>query len=214
MSRYAVIDLEMCKVPKDSRRDEYPHGNEIIQIGAVLLDESLEICDSFMTYVHPEYGYVDSFIEELTGITKENTANAPGIAEAMRSFLEWIPVDAYIVSWSESDLCQICDELESKNIYYPELDMYLDDWIDCQRIFGDRLDTNRNYRLADALNMAAIYYDEGAHDGLVDAKNTALLFAKLEKELELKLSPYLSREEPERGTSNPFAELLNGLDFS
>ncbi len=36
---YLVIDLEMCKVPKDYRNKNYKYASEIIQIGAVLLDE-------------------------------------------------------------------------------------------------------------------------------------------------------------------------------
>ena len=36
---YLVIDLEMCKVPRDYRSKRYKYANETIQIGAVLLDE-------------------------------------------------------------------------------------------------------------------------------------------------------------------------------
>ena len=35
---YLVIDLEMCKVPRDYRSKRYKYANETIQIGAVLLD--------------------------------------------------------------------------------------------------------------------------------------------------------------------------------
>ena len=34
-----VIDLEMCRVPRDFRCKNYRYANEIIQIGAVLLDD-------------------------------------------------------------------------------------------------------------------------------------------------------------------------------
>ena len=36
---YLVIDLEMCKVPKNYREKNYKYASEIIQVGAVLLDE-------------------------------------------------------------------------------------------------------------------------------------------------------------------------------
>ena len=36
---YLVIDLEMCKVPKNYRGKNYKYASEIIQVGAVLLDE-------------------------------------------------------------------------------------------------------------------------------------------------------------------------------
>ena len=69
MSKYVILDLEMCNVPYNDRRDWLNCNNEIIEIGAVLLDDSLKICDSFKTYVHPEYGVLDSVISDLTGIT-------------------------------------------------------------------------------------------------------------------------------------------------
>ena len=47
--RYVVIDLEMCDIPKNYRDQVHPYMKETIQIGAVLLDEGFNICDSFMT---------------------------------------------------------------------------------------------------------------------------------------------------------------------
>jgi DNA polymerase III epsilon subunit-like protein len=37
MSKYVMIDLEMCNVPRGTKGFEYK--NEIIEIGAVLMDE-------------------------------------------------------------------------------------------------------------------------------------------------------------------------------
>ena len=39
---YLVIDLEMCKVPRNYRSRSYKYANETIQIGAVLLDEEFK----------------------------------------------------------------------------------------------------------------------------------------------------------------------------
>ena len=67
MSKYVVFDLEMCKIPKHIKTENL--HMEIIEIGAVLLDEAYKEVDSFKTYIKPEYGFVDNFIEKLTGIT-------------------------------------------------------------------------------------------------------------------------------------------------
>jgi inhibitor of KinA sporulation pathway (predicted exonuclease) len=48
-----VVDFEMCDVPKGVLRQRYNHGCEIIEIGAVLLDEKFNIVDSFKSYVSP-----------------------------------------------------------------------------------------------------------------------------------------------------------------
>ena len=58
----------MCKVPKDYRNKNYKYASEIIQIGAVLLDERYRRRDEICLYVHPEHGVIDNFIANMTGI--------------------------------------------------------------------------------------------------------------------------------------------------
>ena len=62
MREYVIVDLEMCKVPKPMRTEKYHWSSETIQIGAVLVNENLEIIDEFNSYVHPEYGSIDDYI--------------------------------------------------------------------------------------------------------------------------------------------------------
>ena len=59
---YLVIDLEMCRVKKLYRKT-YKYASEIIQIGAVLLDEGFNRIATMCEYVNPEYGVLDNFIE-------------------------------------------------------------------------------------------------------------------------------------------------------
>ena len=68
MKANVVIDIEMCVVQKEYQWKDYPYEHEIIQIGAVMMDEGYEITDEFSTYVCPQYGRIDHFIQELTGI--------------------------------------------------------------------------------------------------------------------------------------------------
>ena len=89
-----------------------------------------------------------------------------------------------------SDEVQIRHEITSKEIEIAGLEELLDNWIDCQQTFAEKMHTQRCYRLSEALVAADIVYEDGAHDGLVDAYNTALLFAKMEREEELVLNPY------------------------
>ena len=77
-----VIDLEMCKVPRDYRSNSYKYATETIQIGAVLLD-SFKRIGTLCQYVHPEHGVIDYFIENLTGIKNSQVKNAPKLEEAL-----------------------------------------------------------------------------------------------------------------------------------
>jgi len=211
MSSYVVMDMEMCSVPRENRTDAYWWKNEIIQIGAVLMDNSYTVVDEFKTFVRPEYGVIDTFIENLTGITQSDVANAPCAAEALLNFTAWLPTDAIVISWSENDPIQIERELHAKEIDLPELDHYLDEWLDCQAMFGKRMNSDRNYKLSEALNIAQISFENGEHDALVDARNTAMLFAKLETEDELQLAPAYVAAEAVYSVHTPFAKLLAGF---
>ena len=73
-------------------------------------------------------------------------------------------------------------------------------------MFGRKLNTNKKYKLSEALSIADICYDDGAHDALVDARNTARLFAKIQSEEEFELSPYfISASEEPFHSLNPFS---------
>lgn len=206
--KYVIIDLEMCKVPRSKRDKKFSCRNEIIEIGAALIDENLTITDTFQTFVSPEFGVLDNFIRNLTGINDSDIANAPAIKEAVEKLIEWIPKNAIIVSWSENDKYQMSKELKSKGIESPISD-YFEEWKDCQKEFSEKMNSSKIYNLSEALIIADIQFDENIHDGLVDAENTALLFIKMKKETSLKLSPYYSSDSySESPTYRPFANLL------
>ncbi len=59
---YLVIDLEMCRVPRDFRSKNYKYANETIQIGAVLLDDEFKRIGTLSQYVYPEHGVIDPYI--------------------------------------------------------------------------------------------------------------------------------------------------------
>lgn len=202
MSKYVIVDLEMCRVPKPRRCKEYHWATETIQIGAVLVDENLEIVDEFNTYVHPQYGSIDSFIENLTGITNRDVKNACEMKEALESFIDWIPEDAICISWSETDKIQIRREAKAKMVESSRLENIFENWQDCQLTFTNKMNADRPFNLKEALIACNIMYDEQIHNGLVDAKNTALLFIKMEKEPKLVLNEYYRRCKEDETDSN------------
>ena len=86
---YLVIDLEMCRVPRDYRNKAYHYAYETIQIGAVLLNEEFKQVGTIREYVHPEHGVIDPFIEKLTGIKNSQVKKAPCIGEALVHMIDW-----------------------------------------------------------------------------------------------------------------------------
>lgn len=212
-NKYAVIDLEMCKIPYEARKCNLTR--ETIQIGAVLLDENFKVEDTFVRYIAPQFGFIDNDISKLTGINRRDVCGALSMEEVLKEFINWLPNNVKIVSWSDNDERQIHREMEAKNICIDGFDILYDNWIDCQKIFGKKMHTQRCYKLSEALVAADIMYEDGAHDGLVDAYNTSLLFAKMEKEPELILNPYYQKAISNEESNNGFTirNLLSGLDL-
>ena len=112
-----IIDLEMCNVPRDYRKRSYKYANETIQIGAVLLDEDFKRIGTLCQYVHPEYGVIDYFIENLTGIKNSQVKKAPKLEEALTHMIDWLGERDYkIYAWSGSDRDQLLHEIKAKKM--------------------------------------------------------------------------------------------------
>lgn len=215
MSKYIVIDLEMCRVPKCRRTPEYRWANETIQIGAVLIDENLEIVDEFSTFVSPEYGELTKHIEDFTGIKAVDLDGAPTMSVALEMFAKWAPEDVAIVSWSENDEAQIRREISGKNISISKLDDMISNWVDSQEMFAKKMNSDKRYNLMNALNITDIDYDDRLHNALYDAYNTALLYIKMLREPVLQLSPYYRNEPVDTVlTCNPFSNLFDGMELA
>ena len=189
MSKYAVVDFEMCSVPK-YKKAECKLKCEIIQIGVILLDEAFNCIGEFQSYVCPEYGVIDDYIYKLTGISNKMVKNAPKLLDVLTDLKAWLPPDTLMVAWSKHDEKQLRHELEAKAFEGAAMELLEYTWLDCQEMFADKLETKKVYNLTEALRIANIYYCDGAHDALVDARNTALLFRKIKTENRLKLNTY------------------------
>ena len=211
-----VIDLEMCKVPKMYRSKQYPCATEIIQIGAVMMDEDNEIVDKFSSYVKPEYGIVDNFIKSLTGIKGTDVKTALPIDVVVRELLLWVDsTDVCFYSWSDNDYYQLKRELQAKGFESDEFMtlLNLENWVDYQQIFENRFHFGRSLSLKDALFYLELDPEGRMHDGLADSYNTARIIVEMERNPErLFLMDRVLKSEQENvqiGTS--LGGLLQGL---
>lgn len=208
---YLVIDLEMCRVPKHYRSPKYKYANEIIQVGAVLLDENYEVIGKINQYVHPEYGVIDNFISNLTGIQSSQVKNAPCLKEVLTHMVDWIGDREYkVYAWSDSDYNQLQHEIQCKNIQDLKVDSFMnvDKWIDYQAVFGKRYDMVSAVSLEEALRSCEIDMEGRLHDGLDDAINTAKLIKTLEQNQNFVINKYELYDKVE---SKPFGFCMGDL---
>ena len=131
--------------------------------------------------------------------------------------MNWLPdEDVTIVSWSMTDKKQLLKEMEAKGIAILRIDELFGDWLDCQPMFSEKLCNNRRYRLSEALVAADIPYEGTAHNGLNDAYNTALLFAKMSTDQAFALNQYYEAARSDKASkplSTTIGDLFAGMDF-
>lgn len=208
---YLVIDLEMCRVPQNYRGKRYKYATEIIQIGAVLLDDEYRQIASLSQYVCPEHGVVDHFISNLTGILNSQVKKAPKLKDALLHILDWLGEREYkVIAWSENDYIQLQHEITNKKIECGRIDEFMqeDRWINYQKTFGERYEYERSVSLEEALLLCNIEPDGRLHDGLDDAVNTAKIIEKLEQNPEYQL---IYTERQEEFSSEPLQTSLGEL---
>lgn len=191
--KHIVIDLEMNKIQKQYR-EAYKLSCELIEIGAVRLDEKFCFTDIYQTYVSPDYGKMDERIIRLTGITDEKLEGAPRFAKAMDDFAEWIgKEDTQFYSWSMSDIRQFQNESAFKEYDGWILKKMEKNWNDFQQKYSELLGIEKKIRLKDAVAAADYQFTGAEHTALADAVNTAeiLSLSKHPEEFERVMKPVL-----------------------
>jgi inhibitor of KinA sporulation pathway (predicted exonuclease) len=177
---HIVVDLEWNPVSKANKKNGVKCKNEIIEIGAVLLDGNYREIDRFHIYVKPEYNSeVTNAIRNLTGITTAKLKDAISFKEALFEFVDWCkktPGDYRIYQWSDNDLRQIRKEMQAKDVTLDDADKYiLSDWYDFQEEFMADLGIQKRFKLSEALFVLGVEAKGKAHSALSDACNTGRL---------------------------------------
>lgn len=100
--KYIIFDLEFNS---GKNRRTGAAINEIIEIGAVMLDESLNEIDSFSKTVRPALTvYLNKHVKQLCSITDKELKTAAGFNDVMDKFMRWCGDDCIFSSWSNTDL--------------------------------------------------------------------------------------------------------------
>ena len=181
---HIVIDLEMNPVSKTFKEIRRHTTDEVIEIGAVKLDENYKQIDEFQCYVRPQYGEITKHITKLTNITQEMVADKPLFPEAFQNFMDWIGTwDMTLYSWSNSDINQLKDECAFKMPNY-DIARLERQWQDLQKAFDDRIGLHSSLALKHAIGAMNRDFEGMQHSALADAANTAAILSLLQDDEE------------------------------
>lgn len=134
---YIIMDLEWNNAY--SRRQK-GFINEIIEIGAVMLDENLEIVDTYSVLLRSIIGKkLTTRVKELTHLSNEDLADGITYPRAVSQLKNWIGnKDVIVMTWGNSDIRTMLDNCK----YFmgiskiPFLQKYLDLQRYCQEMLG------------------------------------------------------------------------------
>lgn len=211
---HIVIDLEMNPVSKTFKDIRRRTTDEVIEIGAVKLDENFQLVDEFQCYVRPEYGEITKHITKLTGITQETVADKPLFAEAFQNFTDWIGTwDMTLYSWSNSDIKQLKVECAFKIPGY-DIAKLEQRWRDLQKAFDDRIGLHSSLALKHAIGAMNRDFEGTQHTALADAANTAAILALLQDDEEFfrVMQPVIELLKPKtlsQSIGDKYPELMN-----
>lgn len=187
------VDFEMNPISKERRQIRKICPGEIIEIGAVKLDEQAQEISSFKEYVLPKYATeMDETCQELTGITMDMLRQADTFVPAFRRFLDWCNEtgenDYEMYAWSENDWRQLHNEMRLKkiNTQSDRVAWMMGHWQNFQQIYCNLLGLDNVISLDKAIETTGEPFDGQMHDALWDARNTAKLYMLSKKKEEFR----------------------------
>lgn len=211
--KHVVVDLEMNPVSREFREVRRKLNEEVIEIGAVRLDENFQQEAEFQCYVKPEYGPIKKHITSLTGITQAMVADKKTYAACFQDFVDWVgEEETKIYSWSMSDIKQLRSECRYK---LPDFDIgWLNErWVDLQQEFDDRLGLHNSLALKHALGAMDHKFEGTQHTALADAINTSAILTLMQDDAKFKetMKPVLEILQPKDDLASSIGDLCPEL---
>ncbi len=124
---FIILDLEWNNV---YHKKENRFINEILQIGAVRLDGSFNVVDSFEINVKSALtNKLSGRVIRLTGITNDEMNGGVSLEEAVKTYNSWAADNSVTMTWSNSDLYAI---VENTNIFKLQETFKISRYLDLQ----------------------------------------------------------------------------------
>lgn len=179
--QYVVLDLEwnqpLSHLSSAFRKVGDRLMFELIQIGAVKLDEKRRLIGSFSRLIAPEhYMKLHPRIRRITGISQDELRDAPRFAEAFEQFADWCGEDYVLLTWGSDDISVLQQNIDFFRVTRPLAPMY-----DLQRLYSSLNDSNKEHKGLQAAMKAyevAESDEHPFHNAVDDAYYTARVFQR------------------------------------
>ncbi len=183
MGNYIVFDLEwnQGKTVKEKNGKALPF--EIIEIGAVRLDENRNRTGEFSRLVRPQvYKKMHKITEDLIHISMDDLQSGDDFITVITDFLKWCGEEPTFCTWGPLDLTEL-----QRNMDFYDIPLLSDrplPFYDVQKLFSIQYEDGKMRRsLEHATESLGMNKDSAFHRALSDADYTARIFCELSRKV-------------------------------
>lgn len=179
--KIVIFDLEATCIRSRSMDPNFK--NEIIEIGAVMLDDNGIVIDRFSKFAKPQKNTILSeFCTELTTIVQDDIDGAEDLKDVLIEFYEWSK-NSFIISWGAYDMKQISSDTINQDLEdYIDLDDMISRHRNLKQWYQKFKGLKKQCGMSKALNIENLKIIGTHHRGIDDAINISNIFKKYQKE--------------------------------
>ena len=176
---YIILDLEWNQGAAEKTEETLPF--EIIEIGAIKLNDRREKIDEFNELIKPQvYHEMNHVTRKLIHLQMEQLEDGKTFPEVMQAFRDWWGDDYIFCTWGSMDLIEL-----QRNIRYYQMEPISDRpfrFLDIQKLFSIAYEDRKSRKsLEYAIDFLKIEKDIPFHRALSDAYYTAKVLALLDE---------------------------------
>lgn len=177
---YIVLDLEWNQSPLGKEYVIKGMPFEIIEFGAVRLDESLAETGQFHRLINPRvYKEMHRMTKQIVHLTMNDLKKGDSFTNVMRDFLKWCGDEYIFCTWGDMDLCELQRNMKyfgMGEVYTTPLKFY-----DIQKFFSLLYEDGKQRRsLQYAIEYLGLDENLPFHSALNDALYTARIIGRID----------------------------------
>ena len=185
---YIVFDLEWNQAAEGKIKENKDIPFEIIEIGAVRLDQDKNETGEFNQLVKPAvYQNMHHITKNLIHLKMEELKQGKSFKEVIKDFLEWCGEDYIFCTWGPLDLIEL-----QRNMKYYGIEPLATEpirYLDIQKLFSRQFEDKKSRRTLEyAIDYLKIEKDIPFHRAFSDAYYTGKVLAKLGPDAEAHFS--------------------------
>ncbi len=181
---YIVLDLEWNQSNTGTEPEAESLPFEIIEIGAIKLNEACSFVGEFSELVKPVvYHELHHITSKLIHMQMQELEHGRPFAETALRFLEWCGEDYIFCTWGSTDLTEFQRNMEFHNM--TPLSEKPIPYLDVQKLFSIAYEDRKSRRALEyAVDFLHVEKDIPFHRAFSDAYYTAKVFAHMIRERE------------------------------